>query len=153
VETKTKYYWGTGRRKTAVARVRICDGNGKIEINGRALDNYFTEHRDRHQVIVPLQVMEMMGKLNVFVNVHGGGYAGQAGAISQGVARALKIMLTPASTPAPAPVAEGEEAPAPTPSPVRRLRGAGLLTRDARMKERKKYGRRGARRSFQFSKR
>jgi small subunit ribosomal protein S9 len=158
VADKRKFYVATGRRKTSVARVRLCDGSGKIEINGRPLDRYFTEERERSAVTVPMQVSEFAGKLDLYVNVHGGGFAGQAGAIRQGVARALIKMLTPAAAAAPAaaPAAEGGEAtpPAPTVPPmVKKLRDAGLLTRDARMKERKKYGRRGARRSFQFSKR
>lgn len=146
--TKPKYYLGTGRRKTSVARVRLADGTGKVEINGRPLDNYFTETKDRNAVLAPLQVTEVVGKFDVFVRVHGGGFTGQAGAICQGVARALKGMYSPAEQP---PAADGET---PTiPPQVKKLRDSGLLTRDARMKERKKYGRKGARRSFQFSKR
>jgi small subunit ribosomal protein S9 len=146
--TKAKFFLGTGRRKTAVARVRLRDGTGKIEINGRPLDAYFTEVRDRNLVTDPLHVSETFGKLDVFVNVRGGGFNGQAGAICQGVARALKEMFTPAE---PQPVADGE---APTiPPMVKKLRDSGLLTRDARMKERKKYGLHGARRGTQFSKR
>lgn len=148
-KTAKKYYLGTGRRKTAVARVRICDGTGKIIINGRSLDNYFTETKDRSAVLAPLQVVEMVGKVDVFVNVRGGGISGQAGAICQGVARALKEYFTPATPPTP--TAEGE--PAPIPPMVKLLRDSGLLTRDARMKERKKYGLHGARRGTQFSKR
>lgn len=154
-DTAKKSYWGTGRRKTAVARVRVLPGTGKISINDRPLEVYFTEAENRSQVIRPLEVTENRGKLDVFVNVNGGGYNGQAGAIMQGLARALKTMVegTQPMVPA-APVAEGEEAPPPgPPADVKRMRDAGLLTRDARMKERKKYGRRGARRSFQFSKR
>ena len=147
-DTKTKYYWGTGRRKTAVARVRISDGSGQITINGRSLEAYFTEAKDRRAVMAPLETVELVGKLDVFVNVHGGGFTGQAGAIKQGLARALKEMFTPSE---PAPAADGET-PA-IPPMVKKLRDSGLLTRDSRMKERKKYGRRGARRSFQFSKR
>lgn len=144
-----KYYLGTGRRKTAVARVRICDGTGKITINGRSLEDYFTEIKDRNAVLAPLQVVDKVGKLDVFVNVRGGGITGQAGAICQGVARALKNYFTP-ETP-PAPTAEGE--PPTIPPMVKLLRDSGLLTRDARMKERKKYGLHGARRGTQFSKR
>lgn len=144
-----KFIWGTGRRKTAVAQVRLRDGSGKIEINGRPLEKYFTEVKDRNAVMSPLVVTENVGKLDVFVNVKGGGFTGQAGAIGQGLARALKRMYEPGG--APTPTADGEVA-AHTPL-VKKLRDSGLLTRDARMKERKKYGRRGARRSFQFSKR
>lgn len=148
-QTAKKFYLGTGRRKTAVARVRICDGNGQIKINGRELENYFTETKDRNAVLAPLQVTEMQGKLDVFVNVHGGGFSGQAGAICQGLARALKEMYTPADQPAP--TADGE--PPAVPPMVKKIRDSGLLTRDARMKERKKYGLHGARRGVQFSKR
>ena len=147
-EPKASYIWGTGRRKTAVAQVRLRDGKGIIEINGRALDNYFTEVKDRNSVLAPLQMTENVGKLDIFVRVKGGGFTGQAGAICQGLARALKKMYEPV---APEPTPEGQM-PAPPPM-VKKLRDSGLLTRDARMKERKKYGRRGARRSFQFSKR
>lgn len=147
-QTAKKFFLGTGRRKTAVARVRICDGNGQIKINGRPLENYFTETKDRNAVVAPLEVTEMVGKLDVFVNAKGGGYSGQAGAICQGLARALKSMYTPAETP---PVADGE-VPA-VPPMIKKIRDSGLLTRDARMKERKKYGLHGARRGVQFSKR
>lgn len=147
--TKAKVYLGTGRRKTSVARVRICDGTGKLTINKRPLDAYFTEHKDRAAVMAPLDCVEMAGKLDIQVLVNGGGSTGQSGAICQGLARALKTMYSPAADVAPP--ADGE---APTiPAQVKKLRDSGLLTRDARMKERKKYGRRGARRSFQFSKR
>jgi small subunit ribosomal protein S9 len=132
-----------------VARVRIRDGNGQLQINGRPLEEYFKEVKDRNAVLAPLEVAELRGKLDVFVNVNGGGFTGQAGAICQGLARALKRMATPVEA---APAPEGGEEPAPPPV-VKKLRDSGLLTRDARMKERKKYGRRGARRSFQFSKR
>lgn len=154
--TAKKYYWGTGRRKTAVARVRICDGSGKIEINGRPLEDFFTEEKDRRAVKAALEVTEMVGKVDVFIRVSGGGFSGQAGACRQGVARALKEMFT-AIEPAPPPESvdgEGELAETPTVPPmVKKLRDSGLLTRDARMKERKKYGLHGARRGTQFSKR
>jgi small subunit ribosomal protein S9 len=148
-QTAKKFFLGTGRRKTAVARVRVCDGSGKIQINKRPLENYFTETKDRNAVLAPLEVTELAGKLDVFVNVHGGGFSGQAGAICQGLARALKVMYTPAV--APAPTEDGE--PAPVDPMVKKIRDSGLLTRDARMKERKKYGLHGARRGVQFSKR
>ena len=141
------YTWATGRRKTAIARVRICDGKGQFLVNDRPADEYFHTPRERGLIRRPLEALEMTGKLDVLVNAHGGGPVGQAGAVMQGLARALKKYFGPSTT-APA---EGEPA---TPSAaVKKLRDSGLLTRDARMKERKKYGRRGARRSFQFSKR
>lgn len=154
-DTAKKCFWGTGRRKTAVARVRICPGAGKILVNDKAVEAFFTEAENRNQVYRPLEITEMRGKLDVFVNVRGGGYNGQAGAIMQGLARAIKEMIgEPIPSTPTASLAEGETAPPPAPpSEIKRIRDAGLLTRDARMKERKKYGRRGARRSFQFSKR
>jgi small subunit ribosomal protein S9 len=148
-EAKTapkKYTLGTGRRKTSVARIRLADGSGKIDINGRALDDYFTEEKDRRAVLGPLQLVEMQNRLDIIVKVHGGGFTGQAGAIMQGLARALKDMF---GTGASAEGAEGEVAG----GMVKKLRDSGYLTRDERMKERKKYGRKGARKSFQFSKR
>jgi small subunit ribosomal protein S9 len=149
--TATKFTWGTGRRKTAVARVRIAEGTGQFTVNGKPADMFFIEPRDRHSIRKPLEVAEMATKLDVFVNVQGGGTTGQAGAIVQGLARALKTHFGGS----PAPAAEGTDgAGQPGAAPiVKKIRDAGLLTRDARMKERKKYGRRGARRSFQFSKR
>ena len=144
-KTPTKYYLGTGRRKTAVARVRLAEGSGKIEINGRELDHYFTETKDRRAVLGPLELVEMRNRLDVFVNVNGGGFTGQAGAISQGLARALKTMYGLPTEGAPDAEAVNNMA--------KKLRDSGYLTRDGRMKERKKYGRKGARRSFQFSKR
>lgn len=126
------YYWGTGRRKKSVARVRITAGDGKFIVNDREVDNYFQETKDRHFVRSPLIVANIAGTFDVLVNVNGGGYTGQAGALAQGLGRALSLY-------------DGS------------LRAAqkegGFLTRDSRMKERKKYGRRGARRGFQFSKR
>lgn len=107
-------------------------GTGKFEVNKRPLDNFFTQERDRTDALAPLKATETHGKVDVFVNVKGGGVTGQAGAIVLGVARALK-----AANP------EYDDV----------LRAGGYLTRDSRMVERKKYGRRGARRSFQFSKR
>ncbi|MBM4071188.1 MAG: 30S ribosomal protein S9 [Planctomycetes bacterium] len=142
---KKKYWLGTGRRKTSIARVRLCDGTGKIAINGRELDNFFTEEKDRSAVVGPLALTEMQNRLDVFVNVRGGGITGQGGAISQGVARALKDMFGQH----PSEGAEGEAAT----GMVKKLRDSGYLTRDGRMKERKKYGRKGARKAFQFSKR
>jgi small subunit ribosomal protein S9 len=126
------FVWGVGRRKSAVARVRIAPGSGKILVNERELNDYFTFERDRKAIFGPLEVTSTGGKMDIFVNATGGGPSGQTGAIIMGLGRAL-TKYDP-----------GLEAP---------LRGAGFLTRDSRMKERKKYGQRGARRRFQFSKR
>jgi small subunit ribosomal protein S9 len=155
-KTKTKFYRGTGRRKTAVARVRIAEGSGKISINGKPLDQFFTEPKDRNAVTGPLALCDLLNRIDVTATVQGGGFTGQGGAISQGLARALKEMFGVAE-PTPAPAAEGAPAPEgeqPTAGGfVKRLRDSDYLTRDDRMKERKKYGRKGARKSFQFSKR
>jgi small subunit ribosomal protein S9 len=129
---KPSYIWGTGRRKTAVARVRIAPGTGKISVNERTLNEYFTFERDRKAIFGPLEVTNTGGKMDVWVNTSGGGATGQSGAIVLGLGRAL------------AKYDKGLEV---------SLRNAGFLTRDSRMKERKKYGQRGARRRFQFSKR
>jgi len=129
---KPSYIWGVGRRKSAVARVRIATGSGKIEVNGRTINDYFTAERDRKMIFGPLEVTNTGGKMDIFVNATGGGPAGQCGAIVMGLGRAL------------AKYDKGLEV---------SLRNAGFLTRDSRMKERKKYGQRGARRRFQFSKR
>ena len=129
---KKTFIWGTGRRKTSVARVRIAAGTGKISINDRELNDYLTKERDRKAIFMPLEVTNTGGKVDVFVNTDGGGLTGQSGAIVLGLARAL-VKYDPTTEVA--------------------LRNAGLLTRDSRMKERKKYGQRGARRRFQFSKR
>jgi small subunit ribosomal protein S9 len=141
-KTKKQYYLGTGRRKTSVARVRLSEGGGVIAINGRPLENYFTEDKDRNAVLGPLQLTEMKNRLDVEIKVHGGGFTGQSGAICQGIARALKEMFGPAP-----------EGAADTGGMAKKLRDSGYLTRDGRMKERKKYGQKGARKSFQFSKR
>jgi small subunit ribosomal protein S9 len=145
VATK-KAYIGTGRRKTAVARVRLMEGTGKISINGRELNDFFTEEKDRNAVLGPLGLCDMRNRLDLVVKVHGGGITGQGGAICQGIARALKDMY---GLTAPAESADGEA----VNSMAKLLRDSGYLTRDGRMKERKKYGRKGARKSFQFSKR
>jgi small subunit ribosomal protein S9 len=159
---KKTYYLGTGRRKTAVARVRLSEGSGQIQVNKRELKQYFTEEKDRRAVLGPLDVTDMRNRLDVFVRVSGGGFTGQAGAISLGMARALKRMFGATAAPAePTPAAaegvegaEGAEAKETTTGGiVKRLRDSGYLTRDGRMKERKKYGRKGARKAFQFSKR
>ncbi|MFN4261366.1 MAG: 30S ribosomal protein S9 [Gemmataceae bacterium] len=147
-KTKKQYHWGTGRRKTSVARVRLIEGSGQIVINGRPLGEYFSEEKDRQAVVGPLELCDLRDRLDVFVNVRGGGITGQAGAISQGVARALKEMFGLQTEPEP--TTDGEET---APNMAKRLRDSGFLTRDGRMKERKKYGRKGARKSFQFSKR
>ena len=126
------FVWGVGRRKSAVARVRVAPGTGKILINERELNDYFTFERDRKAIFGPLEVTNTGGKMDIFVNATGGGPSGQTGAIIMGLGRAL------------AKYDASLEAP---------LRGAGFMTRDSRMKERKKYGQRGARRRFQFSKR
>ncbi len=131
-KVKPVYTWGVGRRKSAVARVRIAPGTGKIEINGRALNDYFSGERDRKAIFGPLEVTNTGGKMDVLVNADGGGATGQTGAIVMGLARALAKYDTSL---------EGA------------LRTGAFLTRDSRMKERKKYGQRGARRRFQFSKR
>jgi|SRR5579871_3729453 len=145
-------YLATGRRKKAVARVRLTEGSGKIEINGRPLDEYFTEDKDRNAVTGPLNLTEMRNRLDVRVTTQGGGFTGQAGAICQGVARALKIMFGPEEA-KPAPAGEGQAAESGPIGMHKKLRDSGYLTRDGRMKERKKYGLKGARRAFQFSKR
>jgi small subunit ribosomal protein S9 len=123
---------GTGRRKTSVARVRIRPGAGKIVINNRGLEEYFLNTRQRNAVVAPLDQTGKRAEMDVFVRVDGGGITGQADACKLGIARALKKYSDE--------FAIG-------------LRDSGLLTRDSRMKERKKYGLRGARRGTQFSKR
>jgi small subunit ribosomal protein S9 len=149
-DTKTKktYHRGTGRRKTSVARVRLSEGSGQVVINGRSLDEYFTEEKDRKAVIGPLEVTEMRGRLDLIAQVQGGGITGQAGAICQGAARALKKMFGLTSG-----QQEGAEGADQVSGMAKKLRDSLFLTRDDRMKERKKYGRKGARKSFQFSKR
>ena len=153
---KKTYYLGTGRRKTSVARVRLFEGGGEVMINGRKLADFFTEAKDRMAVMGPLEITSMLGRVHAQILVHGGGITGQAGAICQGMARALKRMynLSPeAQKPAEAPAAAEGEAPQTVITMGDRLRDSGFLTRDGRMKERKKYGHKGARKSFQFSKR
>ena len=122
-----------GRRKSAVARVRLVAGDGKIIINGRDIDNYFGYETLKMIVRAPLVLTDTLGKYDVIVNVYGGGYTGQAGAIRHGISRALLDVDS----------AEYRAA----------LKKAGFLTRDPRMKERKKYGLKAARRAPQFSKR
>jgi small subunit ribosomal protein S9 len=145
VKTKQKFYLGTGRRKTAVARVRLTEGTGKIAVNDRTVEEFFTEYKDRAAVYGPLELTDMRNRLDVTIRVQGGGYTGQAGAACQGIARALKEMFGLPT--------EGGDGEHPVISMAKKLRDSGYLTRDGRMKERKKYGRKGARKSFQFSKR
>jgi small subunit ribosomal protein S9 len=125
-------HYGTGRRKTSVARVFLRPGTGQVTVNGRSLENYFPNAVLRMVVHQPLTLAEMAGKFDLLVTVHGGGPAGQASAIRMGLSRALLAYNTELKS---------------------ILRRAGLLTRDPRMKERKKPGQMGARRRFQFSKR
>jgi len=131
-DTKIPQFLGTGRRKTSVARVRLAAGSGKIVVNGRPFENYFSTETLRGVVTQPLTVTETAGKFDVQVNVSGGGPAGQAGAVRHGIARALIQADANLRT---------------------TLKGDGLLTRDPRMRERKKYGQPGARKRFQYSKR
>jgi small subunit ribosomal protein S9 len=128
----TNEFLGTGRRKTAVARVRLATGSGKITVNRRAFENYFPLETLRAVVIQPLTVAGALAKFDVRVNVAGGGPNGQADAVRHGISRAL-IKFDAALRPP--------------------LKAEGLLTRDSRMRERKKYGQPGARKRFQFSKR
>ena len=126
-------YYGTGRRKESVARVRLVPGNGTITINGRDIDDYFGLETLKTILRQPLELTGTIGKFDVLVNVKGGGFTGQAGAIRHGIARALLEV-------------DSESFRA-------TLKAAGYLTRDPRMKERKKYGLKAARRAPQFSKR
>jgi small subunit ribosomal protein S9 len=205
-KTTQTFYIGTGRRKTSVARVRITEGKGIVIINDRPVEQYFAEDKDRAAVQGPLKVTEQLNRVDVIVKTNGGGITGQAGAVSQGIARALKTMFSPeidqkrhtfnntvviksyrnearererarampvkpitpvAAAAKPAipliPAGAPGAAPAAPAAPtdpvevatgmIKKLRDSGYLTRDARMKERKKYGLRGARRGTQFSKR
>jgi small subunit ribosomal protein S9 len=123
---------GTGRRKTSVARVRLSEGDGKFEVNGRLMEEYFPLEMQRVAILAPLRAVDKLGKLNIWVRVEGGGSTGQTGAVLLGIARALQAVN-------------------PDFHPI--LAEKGFLTRDSRMVERKKYGFKKARRSFQFSKR
>ena len=129
---ESKEFLGTGRRKTSVARVRVAEGSGRVVVNNRALEEYFPLETMRNTVTRPLEVTQNLERFDVSVNVHGGGLSGQAGAKRHGISRALLQV-------------DGEFRPA--------LKADGLLTRDPRMKERKKYGQPGARKRYQFSKR
>ncbi len=128
----TAYNWGTGRRKEAIARVRVRPGEGKILVNNREVSDYFPRSTWQLIALKPLKVGGVEGKLDVFVKAHGGGLTGQSGAMSLGIARAL-LKLNPELRPA--------------------LKRAGLLTRDPRMVERQKFGQKGARARNQYSKR
>lgn len=126
------WFWGTGRRKTAVARVRCKEGTGSIEVNGKPFEDFFVEERDRQFILAVLEKTGLKGKVDVKVNATGGGFTGQCGATVLGLGRAVLNFD-------------------PTLEPI--LREHAFLTRDARKVERKKYGQAGARRRFQFSKR
>ncbi|RRJ97410.1 30S ribosomal protein S9 [Opitutaceae bacterium TAV4] len=132
MSAETTVFIGTGRRKTAVARVRITEGTGKLIANGRDFDSYFSHENFSKQAYKPLLTVELKDKLDVTANVDGGGVAGQAGAVAHGIARALQKMNPELRAP---------------------LKAAGHLKRDPRAKERKKPGQPGARKRFQFSKR
>jgi small subunit ribosomal protein S9 len=129
---KTQEFLGTGRRKRAVARVRLATGSGKTLVNGRSVEHYFITDTLRSYALTPLAVTESLTKYDVRVNVAGGGLSGQAAAVRHGIARALLQVDGALRT---------------------TLKAEGLLTRDPRMKERKKYGQPGARKRFQYSKR
>ena len=130
--SEDKYTWGTGRRKNAVARVRICSGTGEIKINNRTVEDYFPRLIWQSQVMQSLKTAGVEGRIDVFVNASGGGLTGQAGAVRMGIARALEKM---------------------NPELHQALKKDGLLTRDPRMVERKKFGQKGARGKRQYSKR
>jgi small subunit ribosomal protein S9 len=129
---RSEAFYATGRRKTAIARVWLLPGSGTIKINKRDIDNYFGRATSKMVLRQPLEATETIGRYDVHVNVCGGGLAGQAGAIRHGITRCL-MLISPAFRPV--------------------LKKAGYVTRDPRKKERKKYGQRGARARFQFSKR
>jgi small subunit ribosomal protein S9 len=129
---ETQQYYGTGRRKTSTARVYLRPGGGEVQINRKSFEQYFPNETLRMIIRQPLQLTETAGKFDILVNVVGGGPAGQAGAIRHGITRALIEFNTDLR---------------------RTLKHAGLVTRDPRIKERKKYGQKGARKRFQFSKR
>jgi small subunit ribosomal protein S9 len=130
--TKELLVTATGRRKVSIARVRMKPGTGEFSVNERTLDEYFWRETSKMILKQPLEVVEQLGKVDISVNVCGGGLSGQAGAIRHGISRCL-LKLNPDTRPA--------------------LKKAGFLTRDARSVERKKYGQPGARKRFQFSKR
>jgi small subunit ribosomal protein S9 len=125
-------YYGTGRRKTSVARVYLRPGSGEFKVNGRPFDQYFVTESQRSSARQPLVSTETTASFNVVVNVNGGGVAGQADAVKMGIARALMVFNAELR---------------------KKLKAEGLITRDSRGKERKKYGQKGARKRFQYSKR
>jgi small subunit ribosomal protein S9 len=125
-------FYATGRRKNAIARVRIKAGAGKMIVNNRGLEDYFGRETSRMVIMQPFELTQTMGRYDVTARVRGGGLSGQAGALKHGISRALLEV---------------------DPGYRQTLKKAGFLTRDSRVKERKKYGKRGARASFQFSKR
>jgi len=131
--TTSAYFYGTGRRKTSVARVRLIPGEGEIVVNGRSLDEHFGNAINQSDVLMPFRVTGTEGRYNAMIKVEGGGYQGQAGAIRHGIARAL-LQADPEDWRVP-------------------LRQAGFLSRDPRMKERKKYGLKRARKAPQYTKR
>lgn len=128
----TTQYYGTGKRKSSTARVYLVPGSGEIKVNRRDLSDYFCNETHRTVIRSPLAITENLGKYDIKITVDGGGISGQAGAIRLGIAKALLDV-------------NAETRP--------RLKRAGMLTRDSRIKERKKYGQKGARKRFQFSKR
>ncbi len=127
-----KAFYGTGKRKNAIARTRIYEGSGSVLINGQSMEEYFPRDTLRMIINQPLELINLKDKLNIMVNVTGGGISGQAQAVRHGISRALLQY---------------------DPNIRKTLKSAGLLTRDARVKERKKYGQPGARAKFQYSKR
>jgi len=131
MDTPTEFY-GTGKRKSAIARVWLRPGTGNITINGRTMEEYFPRATNRMVLMQPLILTQVEGTFDILVNVGGGGHTGQAAAVKHGISRAL-LLTDPELRPT--------------------LKKAGFLTRDARIKERKKYGQPGARKHFQFSKR
>jgi len=130
--TETPFFQGTGRRKSAIAEVRLRKGTGKILINDKEYDKYFDTPQDRNTVLAPLEAFKIRDRYDLIVSTYGGGKSGQSDAVVLGLSRAL-LKADPSMEP--------------------QLRAKGLLTRDPRMKERKKYGRKGARRGFQWTKR
>ena len=130
--TATNVFLGTGRRKTSTARIRLSEGTGKLIVNGRDFESYFSHENFAKQAYAPLLTVDLREKIDVTVNVAGGGVAGQAGAVAHGIARALQKL---------------------NPELRAALKKAGHITRDPREKERKKPGQPGARKRFQFSKR
>ncbi len=132
MSSTTQRWYATGKRKTAVARVYMALGKGEVMVNGRKLNDYFGRETSKMILMEPLALVKMQERFDIVVNARGGGLSGQAGAIRHGIAKALQIY---------------------DPELRKMLKPLGMLTRDARVKERKKYGQRGARARFQFSKR